>query len=77
MNTPSMISEQEQGMDWGSLVLLGNDIAMQWYAMTHDTVIPPPQVIPGTRIPTQVYTQTTTLIVVGLVAVAAIVLLRK
>lgn len=66
-----------EGTDWGQLVLLGNDVAMQWYSMTQDKPIPTPQIIPGTGIPTATYQQTTQLLIVGLVVVAAVMLLGR
>jgi hypothetical protein len=63
-------------MDWGSLIMLGNDLAMQWYSVTHQNApIPQPQLIPGTNLPTR--TVDHTLLLLGVVAVAAVLLLRK
>jgi hypothetical protein len=62
-------------MDIGSAILLGNDILMQWYAMAHDRDVPDPQLLPGTNIPTRTYNNT--LILIGVVAIAAVLLLRK
>jgi hypothetical protein len=66
-----------EARDVSDVIMLGNDIAMQWYALTHDTPLPQPVMIPGTGIPTQVYTQTTQLMLIGLVVVAAVIILRK
>jgi hypothetical protein len=63
------------GFDLGSLVLLGNDIAMQWYAMAHDRDVPDPQLIPGTTIPTRTYNNT--LLLIGVVVIAGVLLLKK
>lgn len=62
--------------DWAQLILLGNDIALQWYSATQDKPIPEPQYIPGTPIPTGVARDMNTMIILGLVVVAVVVLSR-
>lgn len=71
MVTPSMTDDG--GTNWGQLVLLGNDIAMQWYALAHDSEVPAPQYIAGTGIPTRTYSDTTKLLAIALVVLGVIV----
>ena len=70
---PLASTDLGQSLTW----LTVNDIALQWASLFMDRDVPAPQLIPGTRIPTQTATQTTTLLVIGAVVVVAIVVLNR
>jgi hypothetical protein len=66
--------------DLGQLILLGNDMALQWYSALNDKPAPTPGVVAapgGGVVPTVLVQQQGTLLIVGALVVAAIVLTRR
>lgn len=76
MGAPQVVQQTDRST-LADLILLGNDIAFQWWSATQDKPIPLPQYIPGTPIPTQVYQDTTRLMVIGGLALVAVLLLAR
>jgi hypothetical protein len=66
------------GFDWGAAVMVGNDIAQQWYSLITQKPLPTRQEGVAVDLPGLHGTAgTTTLIVVGAVIVAVVLLLKK
>jgi len=66
--------------DLGQLILMSNDMALQWYSALTDKPAPAPQQVAlpgGGVVPTSLVAQQGTLIIVGALVVAAIVLTRR
>jgi hypothetical protein len=67
----------EGGTNWGDVALLVNNLGLQWYATLADKDVAPSPYLPGTPIPTQTYSDTTRMLIVGMVVVAVIVLANR
>jgi len=66
--------------DWGQLMLIGNDIALQWYSALADKPAPVPQQVAlpgGGVIPTAIVQQQGTIFLVLLFGIGALLLLRR
>jgi hypothetical protein len=66
--------------DMGQMILLGNDIALQWWSALSDKPAPTPGVVAapgGGVIPTTLVQQQGTLLIVGLLVIGAVVLMRR
>jgi len=66
--------------DVGQMILLGNDIALQWWSALSDKPAPVPQQVAtpgGGVIPTTIVQQQGTLLIIGLLVVGAVVLMRR
>jgi hypothetical protein len=74
---PQTLTQPIAQTDLGQLILLGNDIALQWWSATQNKPIPPPPRIPGTNLPYSDTVITTQMIVIGLLALGAIFLLKR
>jgi hypothetical protein len=72
LNAPPL---QSQDLNAGDYILLGNDILMQWYSALNNKPIVPLQ--PTNVITTRQVQQTSTLLIVGVIVVAVVLLSRK
>lgn len=72
LNAPPL---QAQDLNAGDYILLGNDILMQWYSALSNKPVVPLQ--PTNVITTRQVQQTSTLLIVGVVVVAIVLLTRK
>jgi hypothetical protein len=68
----------DQGFDWSSAIVLANDFGQQWYSLITQKPIPTQEGVSVTPGGLRVTAGTnTTIILVAVLAVAAIVLLKK
>jgi hypothetical protein len=66
------------GFDWGAAIMVGNDIAQQWYSLVTQKPLPERQEGIAVDLPGIKGTAgTSTLVLVGLIVVAAVFLLKK
>lgn len=71
-----MVGKVMNASDLSQAIFAGNDIAMQWYALTHQVTIPGPGTITVNPERGSVQVGSGVLVIVALLAVGAIFLLK-
>lgn len=68
--------DQDSGFDWGSAIMVGNEIAQQWYSLVTQKPLPQQEGVVLGPTGGRVTVGTNTIILVALVAVAAVLIYK-